>query len=483
LKQFRLLLQLYRRPLATFSKVIDEGRLPFAVIAALAVVLLLQVPRNIELSRTLTWAQAYVAAHQEEIAAHNAQAAKADAGPKADDPQGESQDDADVEDEPWHPPTVSWAVDLFTAYAPAYAPQHYLPGLAALALCFVPLAILLITLWDSLGGFATILFRDYLTLLVCVLLAWTAAYLPLALARAALVALHAPASAHPVFWWASNLYFVVLSVCAIRTVFGTGFGHAAGAAAAAWAGSIGGLCLYSIVGSGLSWLGSSFWFISPCMLYYLYTAFQARFRSFDLSFRSRQRLKKYLEDLTINPSDADAHYQLGLIYQQRCQPAPAMERFKKAVEIDPAAADAHYQLGRIARQMGHYEQAMDHLRTAAHCDDKCSLSEVWREMGVVNLLSQRFNQAREVLSKYLDRRPYDPEGLCWYGRTLLKLGLQEPARLAFTEAIESVKTMPPGRKRQVSTWGSQASKELRAMPSAPQPHRLLTRAAPSEPRP
>ena len=359
-------------------------------------------------------------------------------------------------------------MDLFTAYAPAYVPQHYLPGLAALAVCFVPLAILLITLWDSLGGFATILFRDYLSLLVCVLLAWAAAYLPLALGRAALVALHAPVSGHPAFWWASHLYFVVLSICAIRTVFGTGFGHAAGAAAAAWAGSIGGLCLYSVVGSGVSWLVSPFWLVSPCVLYYLYGAVQPNLRSFDLNFRSRQRLKAYLENSTINPSDADAHYQLGLIYQQRRQSAPAMERFQKAVEIDPAAADAHYQLGRIARQMGQFEQAMDHLRTAARCDDKCSSSEVWREMGAVYLLSQRFNEAREALSKYLDRRPYDPEGQYWYGRTLAKLGLVEPARQAFTQAIESVKTMPPGRKKQVSTWGTQAGKELRALPSAPQ---------------
>jgi tetratricopeptide (TPR) repeat protein len=362
---------------------------------------------------------------------------------------------------------VSWAIDLFTAYAPAYVPQHYLPGLAALALCFVPLAILLITLWDSLGGFATILFRDYLSLLVCVLMAWTAAYLPLALGRAALVALHAPASAHPVFWWASNLYFVVLSICAIRTVFGTAFGHAAGAAAVAWAGSIGGLYLYSIVGIGFSWLASSFWLLSPCLLYYLYSAVQPNLRSFDVSFRSRQRLKAFLENSTINPRDGDAHYQLGLIYQQRRQYTPAVERFQKAVEIDPTAADAHYQLGCIARQMGQFERAMDHLAAAARCDDKCSSSEVWREMGVVNLLNQRFIQAREALSKYLDRRPYDPEGQYWYGRVLVKLGLQGLARQAFTEAIEAVRTMPRGRKKQVSTWGTQASKELRALPSTP----------------
>jgi hypothetical protein len=96
LNQFRLLLQLYRRPLATFSKVIDEGRFLFALIAALAVLLLLQVPRNIELSRTVAWAEAFVAAHKQEIAAHNAQAAKADAGPKASAPASSQDSDDDA---------------------------------------------------------------------------------------------------------------------------------------------------------------------------------------------------------------------------------------------------------------------------------------------------------------------------------------------------------------------------------------------------
>jgi hypothetical protein len=330
LHQFKLLLQLYRRPLATFSKVIDEGRLPFAAIAALLVMFLLQIPRSIEAT----------------IAAAQAQ------------------------DVPARPPLVLFAIDLFTAHAPF----HYFPALAAVALCFVPLAILTITLWDSLGGFATILLRDYLTLLVCVLMAWTAAYLPLALGRAALFALSVPAAAHPAFWWVSNLYFVVLAVCAIRTVFGTGFGHAAGAAAVAWAGSIGGLCLYSVVGGSLSWLAS------PFILYYLFAMLRPDFRSFGVSLRSRQRLKEHLENSTLNPRDADAHYQLGLIYQQRRQLAQAMERFKKAVEIDPSAADAHFQLGRIARQMGQFDEALDHLRAAARYDDKCSASEVWREI-------------------------------------------------------------------------------------------------------
>ena len=106
---------------------------------------------------------------------------------------------------------------------------------------------------------------------------------------------------------------------------------------------------------------------------------------------------------------------------------------------------------------------MTHLCEAGRLDDKCSTSEVWRELGAAYLLSGRLEEARSVLSKYLERRPYDPEGQFWYGTTLLKLGLPDAARLAFKEAVEAASTMPCNRRRHVSTWGSQAARELRRL--------------------
>src|SRR5262249_10686048 len=133
---------------------------------------------------------------------------------------------------------------------------------------------------------------------------------------------------------------------------------------------------------------------------------------------------------------------------------------------DPTSADAHYQLGCIARRTEKLDVALDHLRNAARYDDKCSSSEVWREIGVVCLLKGESRDSVEALAKYVERRPDDPEGQCWSGRGLVKLGMHEPARQAFTDAIEAVRTMPDCRKRQVSTWGSQAGKELRALGSS-----------------
>src|SRR5947209_16591944 len=48
LSQIGLFLRLYISPLKTFSRILDEGRLLFAAVAAVAVLLAMQVPRAAE---------------------------------------------------------------------------------------------------------------------------------------------------------------------------------------------------------------------------------------------------------------------------------------------------------------------------------------------------------------------------------------------------------------------------------------------------
>jgi tetratricopeptide (TPR) repeat protein len=446
--QIGLLLRLYVRPLSTFSRIIDEARLLFAVIAALAAMLALQIPRSAEYYRQAAAGYSRIAkAREAAIAAHGRH------------PVRPSQADGDGEGDeirlpgPPGPPRIQVAVDEFTARAP----MQYFRAPAALAIAFVPAAIFILTLWGSLGGFSTILFRDYMTLLVCSLMAWTAAYLPLAVVNGSLLYLQLPLHDHPALWWAAHLYFLGLTSCAIRTLFGTGFGRAAAATAGAWVGAVGGLWLQWIFGGMASWLAS------PFVLYYLWSGLKPEIGSLGVGLRSRQRLKQQLENATLNPRDADAHYQLGLIYQQRRQNSLAQERFLKAIEIDPSEPDAYYQRGRMAHAKGEYEAALRYYQAAARIDDKHCSSEVWREIGVAHLQRGRPEEAKPPLERYLNRRPFDPEGQTWYGRVLVKLGLPDAATQAFQQAIEAVRTMPPARKRQVHAWAGQAEKELRAL--------------------
>jgi len=467
MSQFSLLLQVLIRPRKAFSGVLDYGRLLFAVAAAAGALALLQIPRSADLERermlqTRQATEKAVAKLRAKMEART-QELGGKAIPRAElkAMQREMRDDMD-ENEPGDtvaPPSIPDAIERFTARSPV----QYLAPLLALAVCFVPIVILVLTIWDNLGGFSTILFRDYVSLLVCCLLAWAAPYLLLALVNLGLGIWWPAWHNHAALWWAAQGYFAVLAVLAARTVFGTGFWHSLVAAGAGWGASVGGALLFSVMGGAVAYLASPF---ALYMLYYLYSGMGPEIRSLAFGLRSRQRLKQGLENATLNPRDADAHYQLGLIYVQRRQYEPAIERFRKAIEIDPGDPDAHYQLGRVAREQGRYQDALDHCRTAARIDDKLSLSEVWREIGIASLLAGNREDARQALEKYLERRPYDPEGNCWYGRAMAQLGNPASARAAFEQAIEAVRTMPPARKRQVRSWESESRRELKKLPGA-----------------
>jgi tetratricopeptide (TPR) repeat protein len=121
-----------------------------------------------------------------------------------------------------------------------------------------------------------------------------------------------------------------------------------------------------------------------------------------------------------------------------------------------------FQLGRIALEEKRLADAIELLTRAAALDDKCCSHEVWRDLGVAYFQSGRWDEARQALSKFVERRSYDPEGLYWYGKTLLALGQLEAARQQFEQCREAVDTMPSNRRRQLRKWKRLALSELRS---------------------
>lgn len=330
----------------------------------------------------------------------------------------------------------------------SWYPGGCLAALLVIAAVVIP-AILLVRAMTGFGSFAILFNANYLPLLMCGLMSWAAAYFPLALVR---TFTDLPVY-DPLIYLAFNLYFTVLLALSVRSVFGTGFAAAAGMTVLAWAAGVGGAELMTLLGGMLSFLAS------PLVLIYLFMLFGSRLRSFGDGLRSRQHFQQQLEISTNNPHDADAHYQLGLIYQQRRQYTDAIGRFERAVAIDPGAAEAHLQLGVIARGQKRLDDAIAHLETAARIDDKLSQSNVWRELGAAYFGAGRTEEAVAALQKYTDRRPYDPEGLYWYGMALKQKGLATEAREMFDRCVEAVNTMPSHRRAQVREWGTRAKRE------------------------
>jgi tetratricopeptide (TPR) repeat protein len=333
----------------------------------------------------------------------------------------------------------------------SFTPGGYLAPLLMTAVAFVP-AIIACRAMFGHGSFGILMSSDYAPLLMCAFTCWAAAYLPLALLRAFTDFDWAQT---PAIYLAANLYFASLTALSVRSVYGSGFGGAAGITALAWIVAVLSTGLIGILGSALYLL------MSPFALYYLYSMFGSNVRSLGEGIRSRQHFQEQLQIATNNPHDADAHYQLGLIHQKRRQYSEALARFERAVQIDPDFADAHLQLGVIAREQKRFEDAIRHLAKAAALDDKLAQSDVWRELGAAYLGASQTAEAIAALAKYVERRPYDPEGLFWYGKALSQTGRTAEARGMYERAIEAVDTMPSRRRAQVRQWRGLAQTEIR----------------------
>jgi len=177
--------------------------------------------------------------------------------------------------------------------------------------------------------------------------------------------------------------------------------------------------------------------------------------------RARASFRQNLEAATLNPADASAHYNLGLLHMQRREYEEARARFLRAVEIDPEETDAHYQLGRIARAQARLPEAIQHFGEVVARDDSHAQYEIWREVGATYLAAGQFADARDALRRFLDRRASDPEALYLMGRTSFGLGNLREAREWMTACVEAVRTAPAYKYRADKRWLNEAQQFLR----------------------
>ncbi|MDT4897733.1 MAG: hypothetical protein QOH25_2810 [Acidobacteriota bacterium] len=201
---------------------------------------------------------------------------------------------------------------------------------------------------------------------------------------------------------------------------------------------------------------------SPFLLILLFILLRGYFGEVTQGQRARASFKQNLEAATLNPADASAHYNLGLIHQQRGELDEARQRFERAIEIDRDEVDSHYQLGRIAREQGRLTDAIKHFGEVVERDEIHAQHEIWREIGATYLAAGQFEDAREALERFLENRNLDPQGLYLMGRALAGLGRQREAAASMQACIEAVKTAPAYKYRTEKRWLNEAQQFLRS---------------------
>jgi tetratricopeptide (TPR) repeat protein len=358
------------------------------------------------------------------------------------------------------------------------------------ALVYVPVSVLLANLFERRGSFGLVLRQEYATVGSTTLYALAAASLltlPLAYldqaaglsasVRDSLLALNAmlqqvspqgPTEDESRALWSSMAallpraglmlliqpltLFSLWAAAGVREVFRVAWWKAA---------------LVAALSAGVMFLASPLVYIfstllaSPFLLLLVFVVVRSYFVEAQRSQRARASFRQNLEAATLNPADASAHYNLGLLHQERKEFGEARTRFLRAVEIDPEEADAHYQLGRIERAEGRLPEAIGHFGEVVARDDAHAQHEVWREAGATYLAAGQFSDARDALERFLDRRPSDPEALYLMGRAAAGLGDVRAAKEWMQRCVEAVRTAPAYKYRADKRWLNEAQQFLR----------------------
>ncbi len=333
--------------------------------------------------------------------------------------------------------------------AAAPVPFGLLTPVLTLAVIYVP-GLTLIAGLVARGG--THFQRDYAALLACTAMAWSAAAIPFTAVAFAL-----PERALGIAAIVACLYFAFLMFFAVRTLFGLGGGAAFAAVALSW---------IPLAAVALLWGPIRFlfgWLASPLFLFYLWYFLGGELKDLGSGLRGGQQYRRMLEAAAVNPHDADAQYQLGLIHLERRQDTEAARRFRNATAIDREATGAHFELGRIARRQGRVAEALEEFQTVLRQDERHSSYEARRDLGAALLDAGRLPEARRELEIYADRRPYDPEGLYYLGLAMEKQGDQPGARDAYSRAIEAARTAPRYRRRVVAQWSRLAQQHAQGI--------------------
>ncbi|HEX6284676.1 MAG TPA: tetratricopeptide repeat protein, partial [Pyrinomonadaceae bacterium] len=200
---------------------------------------------------------------------------------------------------------------------------------------------------------------------------------------------------------------------------------------------------------------------SPFLLILLFLLLRGYFSDIIGTQRAKASFRQNLESATLNPADASAHYNLGLIHQSRGELDQARERFERALQIDEGEIDASYQLGRIARQQKRYADAIQHFEHVVMRDPAHSQYEIWREVAATYIAAGQFEDARNALDQFLEHRPSDPEGLYLMGRAHAGLGHKREATNLMQACIEAVKTAPAYKYRASKRWLNEAQQFIK----------------------
>jgi predicted O-linked N-acetylglucosamine transferase (SPINDLY family) len=127
--------------------------------------------------------------------------------------------------------------------------------------------------------------------------------------------------------------------------------------------------------------------------------------------------------LQLNPTEACAYSNLGIILQEKGEFDKALSCYQRAIEFDPNFADAYNNAGLALQKKGELNKAIHFYQKAIGCNPNfleahCNLGNLFRD-------NDQFDEAMICYQKALFLNPnlvttYDSIGICFYKKGKLK---------------------------------------------------------------
>lgn len=122
--------------------------------------------------------------------------------------------------------------------------------------------------------------------------------------------------------------------------------------------------------------------------------------------RHNEALEEFKKVVSLNPYDSEAHSNLGLAYYNLGMIEDAIGQYKKAVELDPTDAVAHFNLGYALSGKGRYLEAIEEFKKSIELDPYSS--DAHYSLALVYIAKERWEKAKQELEKTLSLESNHP---------------------------------------------------------------------------
>jgi len=143
--------------------------------------------------------------------------------------------------------------------------------------------------------------------------------------------------------------------------------------------------------------------------------------------RHEEAIRCFARALEIDPHNAKALNNIGVIYFQEKQYEEALDAFKRSVDLDPSDPSTWHNLGLANHYLGRYEEAIACYMASLHLYE--ARPQVWNDLGVSYKNIGEYDKALRSYDRALELAPADSG--TWKNKGLLLESMGKPEEALF----------------------------------------------------